>query len=850
MKYTRDELYALGPQRVYKNENLNEISFPLGGIGTGSIGLTGRGSLKDFEIFNKPNYGSWYTRTFPCIRTQIDGEDPVCRVLEGPIARPYTPADGGKFHANGEGFPHMDATEFRGEYPFAWIKFISQKLPVTVELEAYNPFIPSDSEASSIPAAILHYRVKNPTEKKIRVAIMWSLLNLVDAVPENVTLVCPDAAAIHKGPFMNTFLRDEKIAGIMYTNCGFSEADPQYGTVMLSSPNKNATGTSYWAQKPWFMAHADLWNYFKSNGELNQRAPNRIQSDTPDAGALAISELLAPGEEKAFMFYITWHFPNFEKYWSNSQGKKPVWKNYYATRFEDACDVANFLANNEERYHYPYSKRFHDALFGSTLPPYVIDAIASNMAILKTATSVRLPDGTFYGWEGTNSMSGCCEGTCAHVWNYQQTLPFLFPDLQRSIHNATYKYDFIIDDVGALEFRTQLPLGSGHGFPRPAGDGQFGLLINAFREWKISGDDGWLTEHWPAIKKAIEFAFEDWDEERTGVLKNFQHNTYDIDWEGMNIHTTSYYLGALLAGEMMARHLGDNKTAEEFHRIFKQGESYVDSHLFDGEYYIQLYDPKKAPNWQLGPGCLTDQLVGLLLARIAGLPNFLNHEHVRTTLKSIFKYNYRPSMRDHENYARLYAVNDEAAILICSWPKGGRPEVPFPYADEVMNGFEYQFAIHCILEDMLDEGLTVVKSIRDRYDGYGRNPWDEFECGHHYARSMAAYGLLPALSGFKYDKGIGKLGFDPKINRDNFQVFWALDKVWGTYSQKKEGIALYIDFGLIKLNELDLPYVYGKMFSVLKNKTPVSFSQNNKGTISFSNTVVLCENDTLFINLL
>ena len=64
-----EELTQLGSQKVYRNEFLNEISFPLGGIGTGSIGLSGRGSLRDFEIFNRPNIGSWYRKTYSAIRT-------------------------------------------------------------------------------------------------------------------------------------------------------------------------------------------------------------------------------------------------------------------------------------------------------------------------------------------------------------------------------------------------------------------------------------------------------------------------------------------------------------------------------------------------------------------------------------------------------------------------------------------------------------------------------------------------------------------------------------------------------------------------------------------------------------
>jgi non-lysosomal glucosylceramidase len=818
-KYTKEQLFSLGSQKRYHDEYLNEISFPLGGIGTGSIGLSGRGSLRDFEIFNRPNMGSWYQRTFACIRTQMKEqdknqaskrtyEDTVCRVLEAPLPRPYTPLDGGLFHANGEGLPHMDSVIFTGEYPFALLDFQCDKMPVSVQLEAYNPFIPSEPDASSIPCAILHYHVRNKTAASVHVSIMWSMLNMIGTSPDNLKTGFDPSS---KGTFHNLIVQEESLQGIVFSNLDFKATDPKYGSMALLTPNKNVSFTSYWKQVPWFTPHGDIWNYFKQHGCMVERNTKTINQGSPDAGVVCIEEDLDPNKEKTFTFYITWYFPNFEKYWGGGRELGKVWPNFYTKMFDDAVDVGVKLHQHEVQYRAD-SKLFHDALFQSTYPPYVLDAVSSNMAILKTATCVRLTDGTFYGWEGTQKSQGCCEGTCAHVWNYQQALPFLFPQLERSIHEADFKYNFLFQDLGALEFRTQLPLGSGHGFTQPAADGQWGRIINMYREWKISGKDDWLRSHWASVKKAIDFAFEDWDEARKGVLTSYQHNTYDIEFYGPTMMLTCYYLAALKAGAEMAKFANDHEAAEEYMKIFTEGEKYCDSKLFNGEYYIQLPPPfDKAPINQVGTGCLIDQLVGLEIARIAGVSNYLNNAHVKSALRSIFKYNYKSNMREHENYQRLYAVNDEAATVICTWPKGGRPEVPFPYADEVMNGFEYQFAVHCILEDLLEEGLTVVKSIRDRFDGYGRNPWDEFECGHHYARSMASYGLIIALSGFQYDKGNGFIGFSPKLHTTNFKTFWSLDSVWGTFQLTSNHAELAVLYGEFNMSSI-------RLTSSVKNK--------------------------------
>jgi len=812
-RYTKEELFNLGNQRTYKGKYLNEISFPLGGIGTGSIGLTGTGSLKDFEIFNRPNFGSWYPKTFGIIRVQEEGKDPVCRILEGPMRPPYTPKDGGAYHCNGEGFPHMDECEFRGEFPFAWINFKSKDMPLTIELEAYNPFIPSDEDSSSYPAAILCYRVTNNSQNDVDVSIMWSMLNLVGLKSGPSQGMVFSATDTPRERLINEFREDEGLHGIYFNTEEFDKDHPNYGNVSLTTPNENFKYTPFWPRTHWFSALSEIWTSFKEQDSIPFSGKIRIIKKA-EAGALLISERISPGETKFFTFYITWYFPNFEKYWyfflmDDQVEDRPVWSNFYASLFEDAFDVAVKLHKNKD-YLYGTTKRFHDALFSSTLPPYIIDAVASNIAILKTATCLRLKNGEFYGWEGTSINHGWCEGTCNHVWNYQQALPFLFPRLERSIHDLNFKHNFVKEDSGLMRFRLQVPLQALEFNPSfdsaisRAIDGQFGMIINFYREWKISGKDDWLKNHWTNIQRSLGYAFEEWDKDKSGVLEGSQGNTYDIDFFGPNPLSMCYYLGALKAVSLMAKFLRDNTKAELYNDIFEKGTKWMDSNLFNGEYYIQLYNPQKRKKNQMGVGCLIDQLLGLQLSRIGGIDNFLDESNIKTTLKSIFKYNYKPNMHNHENNARLYAVNEEAGTIICTWPKGNEPKIPLPYAHEVWSGPEYQFAAHCIMEDLLEEGLTVVKSVRDRYDGYHRNPWDEFECGHHYARSMASYGLLNALSGFLFDKGVGYLAFSPKIYKNNFRCFWALDSVWGLYHQVKDSIRIEVLYGAIKLNKIHL----------------------------------------------
>jgi non-lysosomal glucosylceramidase len=261
-----------------------------------------------------------------------------------------------------------------------------------------------------------------------------------------------------------------------------------------------------------------------------------------------------------------------------------------------------------------------------------------------------------------------------------------------------------------------------------------------------------------AAKKALVFAWikGGWDENRDGVAEGVQHNTYDVEFYGPNPLCGIWYLGALRAGEEMARAVGDSASAQEYRRLFENGKNWIDANLFNGEYYVQkvvgrrLEDIAKgltggsgaadpmAPDYQMGEACLVDQLLGQYMAHVCGLGYLLDPAHVRETLKSIFKYNYRADLSEHEAVQRVYALNDDAGVLVASYPSGKRPQIPFPYFAEVWSGLEYQLAAHLLFEDMPAGALTVVEAVRQRHDGERRNPWDEPECGHHYARAMSS----------------------------------------------------------------------------------------------------------------
>jgi uncharacterized protein (DUF608 family) len=839
--YSDSELFDVGPPPVYTGRQLDEIAFPLGGIGAGTIFLGGWGQLRDFEIFNRPEKGLQFAYTFFTLYAKRGDEEPVTRVVQGPVGGVnFTGRGSGVDRMNGAGLPHLRECRFTGAFPMARLDFTDARMPLNAAMEAFNPFIPLNDKDSSLPVAIFLFHLENPGDQPVKATLFANLENRTGH-PES-------------GGGVIAYKSGENVAGLDMRTKKHDPESPRYGTLALTTTWKDLNIRTHWLRGGWFDALHDFWDAASQHGELPEnREPAEASADRNDVGSIGLKVTLAPGEKATLPIFITWHHPNFEKYWGN----RAVWKNYYATLFSDAFDVAEYVGENLSRLDRE-TRLFKDSLFESTLPAPVMDAVSSQISILKTHTCLRLTDGTFYAFEGCNSNTGCCEGTCTHVWNYAQALPYLYPNLERSIRDADYAYN--MTGEGRMTFRMPLPLGTiAAGQFHAAGDGQLGGVMKVYREWLISGDDAWLRKVWPQTRRALEFAWQGWDKDKDGVMEGVQHNTYDIEFIGPNTMMGSFYLGALRAGEEMARYLGDDASANEYRRLFESGKKWMNENLFNGEFYRQevrtpegkiLADPKEFPRYQYGDGCLSDQMIGQWYARMLGLGDLFDPENVKKTMASIFKYNWKADLSEHANPQRIYALNDEQGLLLCSWPRGGRPPLPFVYSDEVWCGIEYQVASHLIYEGFIEEGLAVVKGVRDRHDGVRRNPWDEFECGHHYSRSMASYAVLLALSGFHYNAAAKQLAFKPCIHEKDFSCFFSVDSGWGVYRQRiRHNVAwteIEARYGTLELRQIGVPI--GGAVNAMLNRRAVPATREGD-VISFAEPVRISAGETLTLLL-
>ncbi|MCG8452279.1 MAG: non-lysosomal glucosylceramidase [Spirochaetales bacterium] len=815
----------------YSDEHQQCISFPLGGIGSGSIGLGGNGRLIDWEIFNRPGKGQFNGLSHFSIKAEDGNEVVEARVLngdlqppfEGPLGTPhfYEGFGWGPMRQTLSGMPHFARNTFEGKFPVAELGFNEEIFPGSVTMKAFNPFIPHQEDDSSIPGAFFVFQITNTTDKTLDYTLTSVLANP------------------YHGVVQNRLVQKDGVTGILMEGLDPIPGDYRAGNICVSTDAKDVSWQQYLYRGSWFDSLEVYWNDLMRSGAFQDRQydpKKREATDHPtlfDHGLLASRVSLAPGESKDVRFMISWYHPENRFDWESvndavhkrlgEEGMAPYqkpWKNYYATLWSSSFDAATYGFKNWEGLQRA-TEAFRDALYNSSLPQAALDAIGANLSILKTPTVWRLEDGTLYGWEGNGEKGGSCEGSCTHVWSYAQALPFLFPALSRSMRQAEFNYGWW--ESGELSFRLMLPLGAPKWGFRGAADGHFATILKAYREWKFSGDQQWLASLWPRIKRSVEFAWSKenddlWDPEREGILSGRQHHTLDMELFSANSWLSGMYLAALKAASEMAEAMDEPETKDEYLQIFERGQKTLNTELYNGQYFIQKIDFRDKGflerfnneseriseiygkrdifdlywseehgqiKYQYGEGCSIDQMLGQWHADLYDLGDVFDPSQVDSALKALFEINFKETMRNHYNPCRVYCLNDESGLVICAWPKDKeKPEIAPPYTQETMHGFEYSAADLMIKRGFIAEGMKVVEALRERYDGRRRNPWNEFECGSNYARSMASYALLQSFSGVHYDGRTSTLSIHPLEQKDG-QFLWSLGCGWGIISIKK-----------------------------------------------------------------
>lgn len=887
----------------YTGGSLKQIAFPVGGIGTGNIVVDGRGSIRHVEIFNKPDRSeSPPELTFFCLWAKPEGENPVVRVLERELLPPF-PNPFGRPRQQLAGLPRFEEAVFNGVYPFAHIRLEDEAVPVRVSLEVWNPFIPLDPENSSIPCALFRWHLHNPADFPVEVSIAFNMANPIPSREGNRNEIYrQDGGAlstVKKTAGKSRVLQNDRFLEKMQAG-GFSgirmvseKTHPDslaYAEILIGTREQTVDLQTRWYRGGWWDNAHVFWDDFSDDGRIqavldSEPAPR----GRTDVGSVLAHVKLGPDESTTIPFYLTWYVPNRTTNSNFALGRErslnKILQNNYANRFAGVADVTSTLLQLESGL-YRKSRKFYEILTSSTLPEPVLDAMQANMATLKTHVFMQTADGNLHGFEGLGNDFGCCAGNCTHVYNYAQTMAYLFPSLARNHREIAFLHDTFGN--GFQAHRCVFPLGDYWFDGPPAADGHFGNIVRVYREWKLSGDTEWLKTMWPSVRKALEFAWNGvgdvpdslnwqkkgarhpWDADKDGMIESRQHNTYDIDFYGANPMVGFLYLAALKASAEMAETVGHWRLAMGYRDIFESGRNKMEQELWNGDYYVQkvavadVYDiPKRLasppdaegriiPKYQFGDGCLTDQLLGQFLAYASNLGELIESDRIRQTMMSVFQYNFIEDLSGFENVQRVYGANDEAGLMTCTWPGGNRPRLPFVYSDELWTGIEYQAAATMIWAGLVEEGLRVVEAVRGRYQGWNRNPWGEIESGTHYVRGMSSWALLLALSGFEYDGVAKTMAFGPGICAGDFKSFWSCGSGWGEVSIRKNHVELSVSYGQLELKQLALKGAYPltDMRSLTKGSQTVKakFEKNDsKLSILFDRPCVLLAGETISV---
>ncbi|MCA9232132.1 MAG: hypothetical protein KDA57_15900 [Planctomycetales bacterium] len=966
-------LFDRGVKEVYRGESLQHIGMPCGGIGAGQLYLRGDGALVAWKIFNGAKDG-WGEAAHTIYR-ELKSESPVQQGFALTVRQGNQSPSLHQLTAE-----EFSDVSFEGEYPIGTVRYADDTVPVSVEMEAFSPFIPMNAKDSALPATLFRLTLRNNSSQPVRAGIAgWlenAVCNSVDpSLPgQKVTALSDEKgrrAVLHRavagdpqetqsqrapivfenfeGPdFKNWQVEgrafgDKPLAGTAPNQGGvtgfegkglvnsFVDGDQPRGkmmskqfTIERSYINLLVGGGGHKAQtcvnlvvdgktlhtatgqfaehlmwQTWEVAElagskaqieivdqsSSGWGHvlvdqiefsdsrrsgkddrFERSRDFGSMAlacsdpavewpqdiplpkeidkssivtQGNVSKSVQDklVGVLSSREFeLAPDEEKQVVFVLAWHFPNAQ------QG------NYYATQFEDAAAVVDYVFDNQD-WLAGETRLWRDVYYDSTLPFWLLDRLMSTVSTLATGTCQWWADGRFYAFEGV----WCCPGTCTHVWNYAQAHARLFPELSRSVREMQ---DFNPRATGG-GYHTESGLVGFRGNDDYAADGQCGTVLKAYREHQASADNSFLQRFWPRIKQALLYSIEQ-DANSDGLIENSQHNTYDINYEGPNTFVGSLYLAALRAGEEMAKEIGDLPFASHCRAIYESGLRLTQVSLWNGEYFVQDVDLEKHPRNQYGQGCLSDQVFGQGWAHQLNLGYIYPREMVASALNSVWKYNWAPDIgpynEAHKPF-RWFITPGRAGLFTCTWPKSEYLPDGTSYKNEVWSGIEYQVAGHMIAEDMVTEGLAICRAIHDRYQPEWFNPYNEIECGDHYARAMASWSVLLALSGYKYHGPQGSLGFAPKISPEQFKVAFTAAEGWGSFQQDRDAQGqteqVTLAWGQLRLNELQFQLEpNGKLDKAVvnHNASPVTAELSVEGQnarLSFSEPLVLHAGDTL-----
>src|SRR5665213_477385 len=518
----------------YKDEYLNRVAFPIGGIGAGMFCLEGTGALSHMSVRNKPEI---YNEPALFAAIEVKGLKNGIKVLEGPV--PEWKVFGSRGSGNGDagatyGLPRFASAKFMTTFPFGTVDLQDNDIPLKVKITGWNPFIPTDEDNSSLPVGCLEYNFTNNSKQTISAVFSFNSKNFLASDREAENSI---------NPISNGFiLAQQRTKEKPYLESSFA----------VFTDDDNTKVDHCWFRGGWWDPITMAWNNIEK-GILRETPP--VKKDAPGA-SLFVPFSLSPGSKKTIRLMMAWYTPlttlhigevmKEDKKACNpasgccggptdlrvETGKKngsSDYKPWYSSKFDNIQEVASYWRKNYSDL-YKKTNLFKTSFYRSTLPPEVMEAVAANLTIIKSTTVLRQYDGRLWSWEGCGDDVGCCSGSCTHVWNYAQAMPHLFPSLERSLRNTEFCENQ--NNAGHQVFRANLPISPAKHDFYAAADGQLGGIMKVHRDWRISGDSKWLSKIYPMVQVSMDYCITTWDPKNKGVVEEPHHNTYDIEFWG------------------------------------------------------------------------------------------------------------------------------------------------------------------------------------------------------------------------------------------------------------------------------------------------------------------------------
>lgn len=806
-------------------DGLRHSGVPLGGLGTGSVEIRSDGLFHEWQIMNNAPWGPG-PDTSPPLNTlffglQVHG---ACEKRTAILANP-PPWDRRSMVNDPYAMPwleHASSIEAKARFPFTDLTFDLGDLPVKAKLEAFSPFIPLDSKNSGLPVAYLTYSLRNTSRRPLKATLFGCLRNLAGYTSEDA-LSTIEARTDGSTPFL------------AYGREGVAADRSDAGSMVLGVAGGAGGTTSYAAH----FRPRDLWEPLRETGILENRDLGSMEQELGNMGssrrvnfrrglpfgALARTMTLKPGRSADVTFVLAWHFPNLiEKDYVPKEVAGTNIGHRYEEWFGNATDVFTYAAERFESLR-SETRAFVEAYYASSLPGWMLDAIAAQLTTLPKA-SWWDRTGRFGIWEGL----GCCGLQTTDITHYG-SFPIVqfFPDIQKSQMRLSKDNVEVKGKIPHLmpgtfsccdvDHRSRIDL-----IP------QFIMLV--WRDVRWTGDLDYLREMWRTIKDSLAF-FATKDTDGDGLPNNTgPDQTYDqFPLKGTSAFVGFLYLAALRATAEMASLMDEEDYEAEILERYMSASELLHEQLWNGRYFRLCHDPATGEG---NEGVMADQLNADWFIRQTTGGALVDDRKVKSSLKAV-----------------LAACTDPTGYLAnCAWPEGGAVEIGRHTADQAnwpWSGVEYTVAAHLVLMGMEREGARVVRDVWDRYERMGLR-FNHIECGGHYYRAMSSWAVYLAFGGYIVDVLSGTLSL--RFRKEPTRVVLAAPTGWGILETKRAAGAAAITMkrGTLEVRGIEVMGLRFKTAKVNVGRRSVK-STCVKDSIKLADAVTLGEGDVLKLKL-